>query len=158
MGMHCDQCEQTAKGTACTIAGVCGKSADVAALQDLLIHAVKGLSLYATEARRHGIVDQEINGFTVQAVFSTVTNVDFDPERFKPMIDRAVQLRERLKEKVAGAGGTVNFPDPAASFQPAGDLAGLIKQGDPEDLIVDQTAGADIQSLQRILVYGLNLS
>ena len=80
--MFCYQCEQTAKNEACTKLGVCGKKEDVAALQDLLIHTLKGLSLCAVEGHKVGIVDHDINVFTTEALFATVTNVDFIPERF----------------------------------------------------------------------------
>ncbi|MGQ9499820.1 MAG: hypothetical protein ACUVQ6_05645 [Dissulfurimicrobium sp.] len=80
--MFCFQCEQTAKGKGCTVAGVCGKDARVAALQDLLIYTVKGLALYAVEGRKIGVVDHEANVFTCEAVFSTLTNIDFDPRAF----------------------------------------------------------------------------
>lgn len=155
MGMFCNQCEQTAKGFACTVAGVCGKTPEVSALQDLLLHAVKGLSLYAGEGRRVGVVDPEVNHFTVKAIFSTLTNVDFDPGRFEKLIRRCVQLRESMRDKMAKAGEKVDFTDPSATFQPAADLQGLTKQGEDMGLIIDRQAGQDIQSLQTILVYGI---
>jgi len=155
MSMFCNQCEQTAKGFACTVAGVCGKTPDVAALQDLLLHAVKGLSLYANEGRRLDIVDPEANGFTVKAVFSTLTNVDFDPQRFHGLISRTVELRKQMREKVAQKGGKVDFADPSATFEPAAKLDDLIKQGEDMGLIIDREADQDIQSLQQILVYGI---
>jgi hydroxylamine reductase len=74
--MFCYQCEQTAKGEGCTKLGVCGKEPEVATLQDLLIYAVKGLSAVAVEGRKVGVTDNEVNLFTVQALFSTLTNVD----------------------------------------------------------------------------------
>ncbi|MBP1741302.1 MAG: hybrid cluster protein, partial [Deltaproteobacteria bacterium] len=83
--MFCYQCEQTAKGEGCTKIGVCGKPSDVASLQDLLVYALKGLSLYAVEGRKKGVNDHEVNVFTVKAAFSTLTNVNFDPARFKPL-------------------------------------------------------------------------
>jgi hydroxylamine reductase len=98
--MFCYQCEQTAFGTGCTKVGVCGKSPEVAALQDLLTYALKGLALYAVEGRKVGVTDHEANVFTAQALFSTLTNVDFDTSRFPPLVNRAVTLRESLKQKV----------------------------------------------------------
>ncbi|AEF93299.1 Hydroxylamine reductase [Desulfotomaculum nigrificans CO-1-SRB] len=153
--MFCNQCEQTAKGTGCTVAGVCGKKPDVAALQDLLLHAVKGLSLYAHAGRQVGVVDPEVNRFTCKAVFSTLTNVDFDPARFQELINQCVEITAQLKEKVARAGGNVSFADAAANFRPATDLAGLVKQGEEIGLVIDHDAETDIQSLQQIFVYGL---
>jgi len=153
--MFCNQCEQTAKGAGCTVTGVCGKKPETAALQDLLLHAVKGLSLYAGEGRRVGVVDPEVNAFTVEALFSTLTNVDFDPDRFRALVNRCVELRERLKEKVAAAGGKGDFSDPSAGFRPGPALDDLIKQGGDVGLVTDHDAGPDIRSLQQITVYGI---
>ena len=84
--MFCNQCEQTAKGTGCTKIGVCGKTEDVAGLQDLLTYALQGLALVAVEGRKVGVVDQAINRFTAEATFACLTNVDFDPLRFQNWI------------------------------------------------------------------------
>ena len=86
-GMFCYQCEQTAKGEGCTAWGVCGKDPTVATLQDLLIYALKGLSQIAVEGRKVGIKDREVNHFTCKALFSTLTNVNFDPDRFVEWIN-----------------------------------------------------------------------
>jgi hydroxylamine reductase len=153
--MFCNQCEQTAKGTGCTITGVCGKKPEVAALQDLLLHAVKGMSIYATEGRKVGIIDPEVNTFTCKALFSTLTNVNFNPTRFQKLIGHCVELTDRLKEKVAKAGGRINFDEPAAGFKPAADMAGLIKQGEDVGMVNDHDAPLNIQSLQQILVFGM---
>ncbi len=92
--MFCYQCEQTAKGTGCTVLGVCGKKPEVAALQDLLLYTLMGLSQVAVEARKIGVIDNDVNLFTVKAAFSTLTNVDFDPNRFMDLISQAAAKRE----------------------------------------------------------------
>ncbi len=154
--MFCFQCEQTAKGEGCTKIGVCGKPPDVAALQDLLVHAIKGLSLAAKEAREVGVSDDEVNAFTCEAIFSTLTNVDFDPERFDPLIRKAVALRERLKETVKEKGGRADVRENAAAFQPAEDIQGLVRQGEAVGVKADEEAlGGDIHSLQQTLIYGI---
>jgi len=153
--MFCYQCEQTAKGEGCTKAGVCGKQPDVAALQDLLIYGVTGLSLVAAEARRAGVTDGEVNAFTAEALFSTVTNVDFDPERFRPLIERCVQLRERLEAKVKDAGGKTEFPNGPATFSPAGSPEGLAVQGECAGIMADSFIDPDILSLQHTMLYGI---
>jgi len=153
--MFCFQCEQTAKGEGCTVRGVCGKSPETAALQDLLIYAVKGLSLAAVEGRKVGVNDREVNVFTAEAVFSTLTNVDFDPQRFVKLIGRAVQLRERLKDKVKAAGGKVDFSEPAADFKPASTMEDLIKQGEAVGVKSDPDIDPDVLSLRELLIYGI---
>ncbi len=153
--MFCYQCEQTSKGEGCTKIGVCGKQPDVAALQDLLIYTVKGLSLYADAGRKAGVVDAVVNQFTCEAIFSTLTNVDFDPNRFVTLIKQSVTLRDALKAKVAAAGGNVDFPDGPATFVAAADLPGLVAQGEAVGIQSDPGINPDILSLQQLLIYGL---
>ncbi len=153
--MFCYQCEQTAKGEACTKIGVCGKQPEVAALQDLLIYAVKGLSLYAVEGRKVGVSDNDIDAFSCEAIFSTLTNVDFDPDRFVTLINRTVELRNVLKEKVQAAGGQVDLPDGPATLNLESTLGGLVKQGEAVGLKSDPDINSDILSLQHILIFGL---
>src|SRR5512136_2070078 len=105
--MFCYQCEQTAKGTGCTVLGVCGKQPEVAALQDLLLYTLMGLSQVAVEGRKIGVIDDDVNAFTVKAAFSTLTNVDFDPNRFVDLISQAAKKRDKLKEKIRAAGGKI---------------------------------------------------
>lgn len=153
--MFCYQCEQTANGTGCTKIGVCGKPSDVATLQDLLIYGLKGLSQYAIEGRKVGIRDHEVNVFTVEALFSTLTNVNFDPDRFVRLIQHCVALRDKLKEKVRAAGGEIDFPEGPATFKPAENLEGLIRQGEGIGVKSDPSIDPDIHSLQQILTYGM---
>ena len=153
--MFCYQCEQTAFGTGCTKVGVCGKSPEVAALQDLLTYALKGLALYAVEGRKVGVTDHEANVFTAQALFSTLTNVDFDASRFPPLINRAVSLRESLKQKVKTAGGKVDFSQDPATFAPATSMEGMLNQAVGVGFKPDTLLNPDIRSLQHTLILGL---
>jgi hydroxylamine reductase len=152
--MFCYQCEQMAQGEACTKMGVCGKDPEVAALQDLLVHALRGLAQYAVAGRKMGGVNRDVDVFTVQALFATLTNVNFDPERFQALIQKCVALREDLKKKVAAAGGEADLSGPA-SFQPASTLEGLIKQGEGVGLQSETDVDPDILSLQHTLLFGL---
>jgi hydroxylamine reductase len=154
--MFCYQCEQAAHSRACTKIGVCGKNEEVSALQDLLIYSLKGLSLHAVEGRKAGINDHEVNAFTAKALFSTLTNVDFDPDRFATLIARSVELREGLRAKVAAVEGETAFSDKSASFSAAAGLADLVKQGQSvREHVPDRCLNPDIQSLQDIVLYGL---
>ncbi len=152
--MFCNQCEQVSKGGGCIKIGTCGKKPDVAALQDLLVHALKGLSLYAVEGRKIGITDAEVDEFTVSALFSTLTNVNFDPERFVTIINKCIELREKLKENVKAAGGKVEFAEDPATFWPEKTLDGLVRQGE-ETIITPNEVNADILSLEQTTLYGL---
>jgi hydroxylamine reductase len=150
--MYCNQCEQTAQGIACTKAGVCGKSGELADIEDVLIHALCGLSLYANEARKQGKVDRDIDRFTMEAIFSTLTNVNFDPDRFAALIGKAVEFRERLKAELDGK---VSFDHPAANFIPADTVKGLAEQGAALKFIETLDADENIRSLKQTLLYGL---
>ena len=153
--MFCYQCEQTAKGEGCSKIGVCGKQPEVAGLQDLLIYALKGLAVVAQEAREKGISDPETNIFTCKALFSTLTNVNFDPNRFPPLINQAIELREKLKQKLAAAGGPADFFEGPAAFKPETALEGLLKQAEGVGLKSDPGIDPDILALQHTLLFGI---
>ncbi len=153
--MFCNQCEQTAKGQGCTVKGVCGKTHEVAVLQDLLGHALKGLALYAHEGRRVGLTDDQVNRFTAEALFSTLTNVNFDPERFVDFINEAVNLRETFKVKVKDAGGTIDFSTPFANLEPASGLEAMIRQGEELGQPWIKDDPEDIVSLQQTMYFGI---
>ncbi|MBI5584237.1 MAG: hydroxylamine reductase [Deltaproteobacteria bacterium] len=153
--MFCYQCEQTAKGEGCTKIGVCGKLPEVAALQDLVVYALRGLSQVAVEGRKVGVNDPEVNIFTVQAMFSTLTNVDFDAERFSPLLKKAVDLREKLKAKVKAAGGKVDFPDGPANLALADTLEGMTAQGEQVGIQADTTTDRDIHALIWTVTFGI---
>lgn len=153
--MFCYQCEQTAKGQGCDKIGVCGKQPEVSDLQDLLVYALQGLSLFAVEARKVGITDKEVNSFTCSSLFSTLTNVNFDQKYFLETIPRAVNMRESLKARIKEAGGKTDLASPAASFQPAATLEGLISQAAGVGLKADPEEDADLRSLKHTLLFGL---
>jgi hydroxylamine reductase len=153
--MFCYQCEQTAKGTGCTIQGVCGKQPDVAALQDLLLYTLMGLSQVAVEGRKRGVSDGDANLFTVQAAFSTLTNVDFDPERFVRLIHQAVDQRDHLKAVVKKAGGDHTSLGKAAHFRPEKTTPGLVQQAAAVGLKSYPGDDPDIMSLKHTVLFGI---
>lgn len=131
--MFCYQCEQTAKGTGCNIAGVCGKTPEVADLQDLLIEAAKGVSMYAHRARGMGVCDRDVDHFVVEALFTTVTNVNFDALRMAEEIVRASRIRERAKvlyeDACRKAGKTPEVLGGAAAIPLPADKAEMVVAG-----------------------------
>jgi len=153
--MFCNQCEQAAKGVGCTKVGVCGKQESTAALQDLLIYACQGLGVVAVAGRQVGVVDSEVNLFTCEAVFSTLTNVNFDDERLAGLIRKTVELRDALKTKVAAAGGPSDFSEEVANFTVPNTMEEMITFGAASNRHVDSDEDADIVSLKDILAYGL---
>ncbi len=153
--MFCYQCEQTAKGQGCESIGVCGKKPEVAALQDLLLYAVKGLCQYAVAARGKNIRDENVSQFINEAVFSTLTNVNFDPDRFVELIHKSVRLRDEMKEKLVAAGGVAGFSGGPAVFRPESTLEGLVAQGEKTGVKTESAGNPDILSLKQLLTYGI---
>ncbi|HUX15692.1 MAG TPA: hydroxylamine reductase [Phycisphaerae bacterium] len=178
--MFCFQCEQTAKGTGCTRHGVCGKDPTTATLQDLLLHATKGLAMYAHRARALGAKDRELDIFVVEALFTTVTNVNFDAERIAQWVRRAAALRDKAKalyesackkagktpaqhpaeEKLGGPASPGRSPatpgQSPAAFQPAGDLAGLVAQGHEVGILArKRVLGEEATALESLVTFGL---
>ena len=149
--MFCFQCEQTAKGQGCTKIGVCGKQPETADLQDLLMYTVKGLSQVAVAAQKAGISDSELNKYTCEAIFSTLTNVDFDPDRFVTLIKQGIEYRDQLKAKV----DATQLPQGPADFSPASDKAGMVAQGQSVGILADENMDENIRSLRELLIYGI---
>jgi hydroxylamine reductase len=152
--MFCFQCEQTAKGTGCEKSGVCGKTPDVAALQDLLVHALKGFSGTALAARRVGLDDSGAGAFAVRALFMTLTNVNFDPDPIARWVRECVARRDALRDKILQAGGAPPEGERFA-FMPAETLDGLVRQGGETGIPTAADLDPDIRSLREILTYGI---
>ncbi len=158
--MFCYQCEQTKNGTGCTSYGVCGKDPVSAALQNLLIYATKGIAMYAHRAREWGARDRDVDRFTVEALFTTVTNVNFDPRRLEELVRRAAAMRDRARELANRAAKSTSVAPPVlagpAAFIPAGNLEGLLEQERAISVEARRAArGADVVGLQELLTYGL---
>ncbi len=160
MGMFCYQCEQTAKGSGCTAYGNCGKDPGTAALQDLLVYATKGISQYAHRLRQMGINFPEVNLFTIEALFTTVTNVNFDPKRMEQILNKASEVIQKTRsaylEACKNKGSKPEDILGPAEWSPAGDLAALIRQG--EEITIENrisSIGSDAAGLQELLTYGI---
>ncbi len=153
--MFCYQCEQTAKGQGCTIVGVCGKTPDVAALQDLLIYMLRGISQLTIEAHKIGIRTEEISVFTCEALFATLTNVNFDPDRIITYIRKAAELREQLKKQIKSARGSIDLSSGPVNLTLEETKEGLISQGKLFGIKSGPIVDADLHALQWLLTYGL---
>ena len=158
--MFCYQCEQTASGKGCTITGICGKNPETAALQDLLVEAAKGIAKYAHRAGSLGVRDAEVDVFSIEALFTTVTNVNFDAHRMETILQRAAQIRDRARnvyeQACQKAGRAPESLNGSASWNPASTLDGLIQQGELAGIRkrIDGI-GADLTGLQELLIYGV---
>lgn len=153
MSMFCYQCQEAAKGTGCTVRGVCGKTNDVANLQDLLIYTLKGISIYNVEAKKLGVNNEEVDKFIMEGLFATITNANFDQKVFIDKIRKALVLREEVKNELLKAGGKLedNLHDAATwtaetveAFTTKAATVGVLS-----------TENEDVRSLRELIVYGL---
>lgn len=154
--MFCNQCEQTTRGDVCHQWGACGKSPEVDALQDLLVHCLRGLSQIALQAKSLGINTRDTDEFTCEMLFSTLTNVNFTTSDFIAFVNRAIAVRESLKLKIQALGNKV-VVSTINSFNPAISLTDQIQQGkNLEFEFISQSANnVDIFSLKLTVLYGL---
>jgi len=158
--MFCYQCEQTAMGKGCIKAGVCGKTGETADLQDALRWIATGISMYADHARKFGAIDSEVDVFVNEALFTTVTNVNFDPDSIEKLIRKGVQIREKARnlyvDAAIKAGQKPEILSGAAVWEPAADKEGLVAQN--VLLSVDSrkhALGDDLAGVLEMIVYGL---
>ncbi|HPZ09537.1 MAG TPA: hydroxylamine reductase [Candidatus Eremiobacteraeota bacterium] len=154
--MFCYQCEQTVKGTGCTTMGVCGKDETTSNLQDLLIYACKGISTYAHRARALNVKDHEIDAFILEALFMTITNVNFNPEVIKEKILEAAKLRDKARKLYEEAcekkGVTPEKLEGPAVWKPGDLVAQSIDTGIKKRM---ELQGDVITGLHYLLIYGL---
>jgi len=154
MKMFCFQCQETLKNVGCTQIGVCGKTPDVAGLQDLLIYSLKGIAILNLKAREKKINREETDRFIIEGLFSTVTNVNFDRSFFLARIKQVVDLRESLKAELhqAGVDAAELEKNPALSWKygSESELEALASK-----VGVLATADEDKRSLRELITYGL---
>ncbi len=160
MSMFCYQCEQTAKGTGCTAAGVCGKDAETATLQDALMQTTLGLAQYIHRAGRLGRRDPALDRFLIEALFTTVTNVNFDADRVEAFVREGVRLRERARELYEAACREAGeTPEPLtgpATFEPPEDREELLEQARRIGIDARRNRQGDaVVGLQELITYGL---
>jgi hydroxylamine reductase len=158
--MFCYQCEQTAGGRGCEKHGVCGKDETTALLQDLLVYAVKGIGQYAARAHWLGAKTPEANRFTIEALFTTVTNVNFDADSVERMFRKAVEVRDGVKNIYENAcrqaGKAPETPAGPAAWVPAAERNGLLEQASALGIAASRAAlGDDIAGLKELLTCGL---
>jgi hydroxylamine reductase len=148
------------KGTGCTKHGVCGKDPQTASLQDLTVYGLKGLAMYAHRARKQGFKNRELDRFVLEALFSTVTNVNFDTDRFVSMLHDLGRMRDRARELYEEACKKEGvkpdeFSGPAA-WKPASTMEELVTQGEDISIVKRKASlGDEITGLQELLTYGL---
>lgn len=150
--MFCYQCEQTVGGKGCTKMGVCGKTPEIANLQDLLIYQLKGISCYAMNLIDKGeLIDKSVVAFVEDSLFTTLTNVNFDPDFHVQLLKQSHQIKEELRKKVDT---NVKYPE-YSTYQLPGTKSEMLEDSVRAGIMYDQTLDADIRSLRMTIIYGL---
>lgn len=150
--MFCYQCEQTANGKGCTKLGVCGKTPEIANLQDLLIYQVKGISCYGKLLIDQGQhVDKQIVSFIENVLFTTLTNVNFDPEVHVNLLKQSQKIKDDLRNQV----GEPANPTEHAAYRLPDTKTEMLKDAPIAGIMYDKALDADIRSLRQTIVYGL---
>lgn len=146
MSMFCYQCQETAKNSGCTVAGVCGKKADTAGLQDLLVFNLKGLAVVAEAAKTQGKLEDSTGRFICEALFATITNANFDNDRFVALIKETIARRDALKLTIGYSSDVdaVNWNGSEAEYEAKAAEVGVLSQ--PNE---------DVRSLRELLIYGI---
>lgn len=147
MGMFCYQCQEAAKGTGCTVAGVCGKKEDVANLQDLLIYSLKGIADVVQKGKIDVNSIGEINGEVISSLFMTITNANFDGKAIEAQIKKMIDFRESLKK-----GKEIDGLHDAATFFAEG-IDAMEKKAEKVGILT--TENEDVRSLREMIIYGL---
>ena len=150
--MFCYQCEQTAGGKGCTKLGVCGKTPEIAALQDLLIYQIKGISCYAKEIIEQGEnLDKDIVSFIENSLFTTLTNVNFDAEVHVEMLRKSQSIKESLRKRV----GKIKNDTDHATYNLSETKAEMLQDAKKAGIMYDKELDPDIRSLRQTIIYGL---
>lgn len=149
--MFCYQCEQTVGGKGCTKRGVCSKTPEIANLQDLLIYQLKGISCYAKEILdKGGNIDQEVVKFVENGLFTTLTNVNFDPQVHINLLKKSQKIKEKLR-KIAPKG---EYPEHAI-YNLSDSKDEMLKDAIKAGIMYDDSLDQDIRSLRSTILYGL---
>ena len=150
--MFCYQCEQTAGGKGCTKLGVCGKTPEIANLQDLLIYQLKGISFYARHILDSGLnVDKSVVSFIENCLFTTLTNVNFNVDDHVHLLKQSQEIKNNLKYIV----GTTDYITPSAAYELPETKADMLRDAPMAGIMYDKTLDPDIRSLRQTILYGL---
>lgn len=162
--MFCYQCEQTANGKGCTRLGVCGKTPEIANLQDLLIYQIKGISCYGKVLSELGHpIEKSVISFIESVLFTTLTNVNFDAEVHVQLLHESQKIKDSLREKVSASEGSSNLHDSdycschtaQAQYQLPSTKSEMLHDAPIAGIMYDKSLDPDIRSLRQTILYGL---
>jgi hydroxylamine reductase len=151
--MFCYQCQEAAQNVGCTVKGVCGKTPEVAGLQDLLVYQLKGLSVLTKALRTQGVEVSYANRFIVDGLFMTITNANFDYDRFVSTIRKGFDLREKLEARLAQL--NVALPQSNTDILTWTAASAEEMEAKAAEVSVLATENEDVRSLRELVIYGL---
>ncbi|MFA5850790.1 MAG: hydroxylamine reductase [Bacteroidales bacterium] len=151
--MFCYQCQETARNSGCTIQGVCGKTADVANLQDLLVFLCKGISMYTVPLREMGVENPEVNKFITDSLFMTITNANFDKSRFVVRVKQAIVMRDAVRAVFVSKGGDIKEITFEGAFWTSDKLEEMEEKATQIGVLA--TENEDVRSLRELTIYGV---
>ena len=154
MSMFCFQCQEAAKGTGCTIKGVCGKTEELSAMIDVLMHTTKGVSIWGSEARKNGIEPDGLDKYVFESLFMTITNANFDRNRYYSKIAEGLSLRMKIEDQLKQKG---IVPDKGKMHDSATWVAATTAEYERKALTIGvlKTENEDVRSLRELLIYGI---
>jgi len=158
MGMFCYQCQETAKNSGCVKRGVCGKSEETAGLQDLLVYVLKGISVWGKRGLDYDVFDREAAAFITEAMFATITNANFDDDRFVAMIKEGLDIRQRGQNAFLAAYKKENGKDFVETLHDCATWSADTIEAFHEkakQVGVLATENEDVRSLRELVIYGL---
>lgn len=153
MSMFCYQCQEASKGIACEITGICGKNPEVAAIQDMLIYVAKGISVYGDAAFKKGVRNKEVDHFVFDALFTTITNANFDYEAIRKKVIDGLELRDKFAKELENKEVSLDV----SAYESATWKAASADEIDQKALTVGvlATENEDVRSLRELTIYGL---
>lgn len=154
MSMFCYQCQETAKGTGCTVKGVCGKTDVVSNLQDLLVYTIKGIATFQQKGLAVGIKSDRANHFMIEGLFVTITNANFDDAKIISYIKEGLEVREELKKALVDKGVDLDDLHDVATFTVGTDDE-IIAKSVAAEVGILATENEDVRSLRELIIYGL---
>ncbi|MGE5628659.1 MAG: hydroxylamine reductase [Solirubrobacterales bacterium] len=154
MGMFCYQCQETAGGKGCTMAGVCGKKPEVAKLQDLMVYTLKGVSCLSLIAKKNNVPVENVDHTLMNGLFMTITNANFDADRFVKEIKKVLDLRESIKKALAEKGVDYCATKDVATWY-SNTKEGIMAKSEDPQISVLATENEDVRSLRELVVYGV---
>jgi len=152
--MFCFQCQEAAKGTGCTIKGVCGKEPELASIMDVLMYQLRGMAVYNNMAKEKGLDTSKEDQFIFEGLFMTITNANFDHQRFISKIREGFEVRIALEKKLEEAGVKINKDELPEAAKWYAYTPGEYERKAQQVGVLQMSPNEDVRSLRELTIYG----